>query len=219
MQTSAEFFEKHGWIKIENFISPETANFFYTYVKLAAKRLLCIEQQLDDCSSLQLYKNCYGTFDDEQAPNAYSKYGDLIFDTLLYTSTESIGNLIGKKLVPTYTYHRLYIEDNILEKHIDRDSCKISSTMCLGFDASNISSEIYPNYNWALWVEENNGDQIPIQMNPGDMVIYKGAEVPHWREKYIGNNHAQVFFHYNETSDASKQIYDGRPELGMPKVL
>jgi hypothetical protein len=219
MSASAEFFNKHGWLKIESFIPPETANFFYTYVKLAAKRLLYVEENIEDYNKLKYYKEFYGTFEDSQAPNAYSKYGDLVFDTLLATSCNCIGELIGKKLLPTYSYHRLYVEDNILEKHKDRESCKLSSTLCLGYDITNIDKNVYPNYNWAIWVKENDGTEIPISLNPGDMLIYKGAEVEHWREKYIGNNHAQVFLHYNDENDLDKIKYDNRPELGLPQDI
>jgi hypothetical protein len=51
------------------------------------------------------------------------------------------------------------------------------------------------------------------------MLIYKGAEVEHWREKYIGNNHAQVFLHYNDENDLDKIKYDNRPELGLPQDI
>ena len=113
----------------------------------------------------------------------------------------------------------MYVEDNILEKHKDRESCKLSSTLCLGYDITNIDKNVYPNYNWAIWVKENDGTEIPISLNPGDMLIYKGAEVEHWREKYIGNNHAQLFLHYNDENDLDKMVYDNRPELGLPQDI
>ena len=52
-------------------------------------------------------------------------------------------------------------------------------------------------------------------MNPGDMVVYKGAELKHWREPFKGNNHAQVFLHYTKEG---KQDYkfDQRLALGLP---
>ena len=30
------------------------------------------------------------------------------------------------------------------------------------------------------------------------MLVYKGCELEHWREKFNGNICAQVFLHYNE---------------------
>jgi hypothetical protein len=51
------------------------------------------------------------------------------------------------------------------------------------------------------------------------MLIYKGIELPHWREKFIGNNHAQVFLHYNNIDKPNANLYDGRVGLGLPKHI
>ena len=37
----------------------------------------------------------------------------------------------GLKLVPTYSYTRLYRKGNILQRHKDRPSCEISTTLNL----------------------------------------------------------------------------------------
>jgi hypothetical protein len=54
-------------------------------------------------------------------------------------------------------------------------------------------------------------------MKPGDMIIYRGCEVDHWREAFKGLNHAQMFMHYNDADGPYKGRYDGRPILGIPK--
>ena len=58
---------------------------------------------------------------------------------------------------------------------------------------------------------------LPIHLEPGDIIIYKGCEVDHWREKYEGLNHAQVFLHLNDQNGPYKNLYDGRPLLCVPK--
>jgi hypothetical protein len=160
----------------------------------------------------------YDTFDDAQAPNAYSNYGDLVFDTLLASTLQSISKTIDKTLLPTYSYYRLYVEGNELIKHIDRSSCKISSTLCLGYDVSNVDQQMYNDYNWAMWAKGYTGEETAINLQPGDMIIYRGDQIEHWREKFLGLNHAQVFLHYNESDDPSN-MFDGRMELGLPKIL
>ena len=52
-------------------------------------------------------------------------------------------------------------------------------------------------------------------MKPGDMIIYRGCEIEHWREPLWGNNHAQAFLHYNEKDGEYDIPYDGRPLLGL----
>ena len=93
-----------------------------------------------------------------------------------------IESATGLKLLPTYTFFRVYKAGDILEKHRDRPSCEISISLCL-----RKKGNIWPIYinNTAIMLEE------------GDALIYKGCEVEHWREPYTeGTKLAQVFLHY-----------------------
>tara|TARA_B100001057_G_scaffold498887_1_gene607515 strand:- start:1217 stop:1909 length:693 start_codon:yes stop_codon:yes gene_type:complete len=214
-QTAAEYFKENHYVKIENFISRETASFLYDYVKMAADRLTFAEYQMPNFD-----KEVYGTFEDEQAPGDYSKYGDLTFDTLLAHKLPDMEYFTGKKLIPTYSYHRLYTTETELKRHKDRPSCEISTTLCLGYDVSNVDLEKYPDWDWPMFVGPKTGEEgtkgSPIHMKPGDMIIYRGCELEHWREPYWGKNHAQVFLHYNELQGDYNIQFDGRPALGLP---
>lgn len=214
----AEFFNTFHWVKIENFISPETASILYNHVKHNAIRLDILWQDWDNKpeEEQRLIKQIWGTFDDTQAEGDYSRYGDPVFDSLLELSNDKMQKYTGKKLLPNYTYHRLYTTDTELVRHKDRASCEISTSLCLGYDVSNVDNNVYPDYNWAMWIEEENGKKVPVQMKPGDMLIYRGCEVWHWRDHFKGNNHAQVFMHYNEADGQYNIKYDGRPFLGLP---
>ena len=66
-----------------------------------------------------------------------------------------------------------------------------------------------------MFIEELDGKKTPIHMKPGDMIIYRGCELKHWREPFWGKNHAQVFLHYNEKGGEYDIPFDGRPILGM----
>lgn len=205
-------FENLHWVKVENVISKEMASLLYTYCVLATQRLEYMERKygIDNVEAKH-----YGTFNDHQAPGDYSKYGDLIFDTLLYKLTDQMQLFTGKPLVPTYSYHRLYTTGTELVRHQDRESCEISTTLCLGYDVSNIDAEKYVDFDWPMFIKEQNGSEIPVHLKPGDMIIYRGCEVEHWREPFIGKNHAQVFLHYNEKEGQYNIQYDGRPVLGL----
>ena len=56
---------------------------------------------------------------------------------------------------------------------------------------------------------------IKINLKPGDMLIYDGCELEHWREPFKGKVCAQVFLHYNINCNKSNK-FDGRPMLGLP---
>ena len=54
-------------------------------------------------------------------------------------------------------------------------------------------------------------------LKPGDMLIYSGCELEHWREPFDGDDCAQVFLHYNQISKkADQNLFDKRPHLGLP---
>ncbi len=61
-------------------------------------------------------------------------------------------------------------------------------------------------------------NKISINLNAGDLIIYRGNKLSHWREPFLGKNHAQVFLHYNIDNIENKiNKYDGRPFLGLPE--
>lgn len=49
------------------------------------------------------------------------------------------------------------------------------------------------------------------------MIIYRGHDIDHWREPFMGRNHAQVFLHYNDENGPFAKKWDGRPILGIPR--
>ena len=123
-------------------------------------------------------------------------------------------------LIPNYSYWRMYQRDNELKKHRDRHSCEISTTVCLGYDTSNLDKTQHPDYCWPIWVEDATGENaegIQVSLQPGDMIIYRGCEVNHWRDRYLGLSHAQLFMHFNEVKEDGQQMFDGRPMIGIPK--
>lgn len=211
---ASKFFDEHNFVKIDNFIDTNMANLLYHHVQLEAARLNYFEEQ-----NIEYDKEKEGTFSDVQAPGDFSKYGDPIFDTLLSLCKEQVQILTNKNLVPTYSYHRLYTTGTDLKRHRDRVSCEISTTLCLGYDVNNVDKNVYPDWDWPFFVKDKDGKEYPISMKPGDMIIYRGCEIEHWREPFIGNNHAQVFLHYNEKGGAYDIPFDGRPLLGLPATF
>jgi len=117
--------------------------------------------------------------------------------------------LTGLKLYPAYTYARIYKKGDELKRHKDRFSCEISTTLNLGGD------------EWPIYIEPSgnkNKKGIKVNLNPGDMLVYRGCDLEHWREKFKGKKCVQVFLHYNnsKTPGAKDNIFDRRPHIGLP---
>ena len=212
-------FNKKKYQVIRGAISKEVADIAYTYLKLSA-----------DADSWMLENNIthpgnklVGNFKDRQVPGSYAKYGDRLMETLLIKTIDVMQKKTGLKLVPTYSYTRLYRTGNTLQRHKDRPSCEISTTLNLGGDA------------WPIFIDPTGSDNVideykgihrpgapkgvKVDLKPGDMLIYSGCDLEHWREPFKGKLCGQVFLHYNHADGpfAKTNLYDKRPMLGIVK--
>lgn len=144
---------------------------------------------------------------DEQCPLSDSIYGDPIFDDLLQKYAKPLGDHIGKKLLPTYTYARIYRNGEVLKRHKDRPACEISATITLGYDGLKV---------WPIFFDEQK--EIAVDLDIGEMALYKGCEITHWRPAFKGKWQVQVFFHYVDADGPYKDEYkDRRSAFGVDK--
>jgi len=143
---------------------------------------------------------------DIQCPKSQSVGHSAVFDSLLEQLTPNFEEACGKKLLPTYAYARLYAPGEELKIHTDRPACEISATITLGFEGD----------CWPIFM--GDGDKkshTKVTMGVGDVVLYRGMDVPHWREPYKeGLWQAQVFLHYVDASGPHAEWkFDKRKKL------
>ena len=213
-------FKKNKYIILKKSISKELANFCYDYFLL--KRT--VAKTMFETKNISPYTHYFGMWDDKQVPGTYSHYADIVMETLLIKLLPLMENTTELKLVPNYSYARIYKNGDILERHKDRFSCEISTTLNLGGDEWPIF--LSPTENVGIpdgkkITISSNVKGIKVNLKPGDMLIYKGNELEHWREKFNGENCGQVFLHYNDlnTENSKENIFDKRPHLGLPVFL
>ena len=148
---------------------------------------------------------------DEMVPDASYLYGDPLMESALDLFCPVMESITGLKLYPTYAYCRIYNHGDVLNAHIDRPGCEISASMTLGNDLT-ARSQTDKQYNWPIYVEGK-----PLSCEPGDILIYHGCELKHWREAFQGEYQVQLFMHYvDQNGPASKEKFDTRPALGLP---
>jgi hypothetical protein len=202
---------------IKGAVSYELANFIYNYflLKRDAVKYMYDTNMIYDSGLL-------GTWGDTQIPNTYSIYGDPVFDTLLMKVLPIMKRETGLDVVPTYSYARVYKRGDELKRHKDRPSCEISTTINLGGEswpifidptgADNVIDE-YKNIH-----KPNAPEGVRVDLEVGDMLIYEGCKLEHWREPFEGENCGQVFLHYNNVNGPNNDIniFDGREKLGLP---
>ena len=96
---------------------------------------------------------------------------------------------LGRKLYYTYYYDRYYFPGQALTKHADRDACEISVTLHI---STNLPDDLK---DWPIKIKTPDvytdksksailvpGEERSCVLNPGDGMVYKGCERPHWRD-------------------------------------
>jgi hypothetical protein len=151
-----------------------------------------------------------GTGPSANAPSQYARYADPLMEVILVDSREAVEAVVGKELLPTYSYSRVYVEGDELERHVDRPSCEYSVTV-------NVACDGEP---WPIWMQYGDAEPTKVTLNPGDAVIYKGCEVYHWRNKMIhARVNAQFMLHYvAKDGPFAEYHWDKRPGAGHPSV-
>ncbi len=212
-------FKKNKYTIVRQAISKDLAAFIANYFSMQ-------KQVYDTCKAARYFspfENIIGNYenDQEQIPNTYSQYGNIAMETLMLKIQPLMEKETGLKLYPAYTYARIYKKEDVLKRHKDRFSCEISTTMNLGGD------------DWPLYLEPDsskggvkegvgyvseNTKGVRVDLKPGDMMVYKGMELEHWRDKFKGKECIQAFLHYNnkKTPGAKDNMFDKRPHLGLP---
>jgi hypothetical protein len=211
-------FKTKKYLVIKNAIPKDVANFVYNYFLIKKT----VAKTLQENKFLPPFDTTFGTFNDPQVPNSYAHYADIAMETLLLMVKPLMEQKTKTKLVETYSYARIYYSGNKLRRHKDRPSCEISCTMNLGGD------------EWPIFIDPTGTDNVidedkeihkpnapkgnKVNLAPGDLLIYRGCELEHWREPFEGDHCVQVFLHYNDSKN-QENIFDGRPHVGLPKGI
>ena len=201
-------FKKNKYVIMREAVSKDMVTFIYNYFLM--KRQVydtCLKQRY-----ISPYETLLGGYEeaDRQIPHTYSCYADIAMETLMLKCQPIMEKATGLKLQPAYTYSRIYKKGDVLKRHKDRFSCEISTTMFLGGDS------------WPIYLEpsgKKGRKGIKVDLKAGDMLVYSGCELEHWREKFKGKSCGQVFLHYNneKTPGSSPNLFDKRPHLGLPR--
>jgi len=165
-----ENFSKYGALLIKNVIPIELC-YFLTHTMLRQHH----ENQIKKLPSGD------GQVNDSLACVSHN----LVLDTVAERIWPFLENILNEELIPTYSYARLYTNDNVLDKHTDRPACEISITIQLGRSH---------HYSWPIFANNQRFD-----LAEGSGMLYKGCEVEHWREPCAGPDDyysGQLFCHF-----------------------
>jgi hypothetical protein len=191
-------FIENGYEVVRNVLNPQSLN------------LLCTEFEiLKEVVYHNKQKSPNDFLGDVQTDRSFSYYSPYCFESLLLVLKDEVEKIVDKKLGPAYSYARIYYQGATLEKHTDRSSCQYSTSVCIKNDKT----------PWPIWFLNRDGKNVSISLNAGDMVVYRGDELIHWREEYKETKQIQAFLHYVDLDgDFESHILDKRKVLGLPKA-
>lgn len=175
--------------KIKNFLTKEELELFKQYTEIKHRLYLLDPYQ----ESETLHTTWY--------------HGEAITDALLVTKKSLIEKEIGKKILPSYSYWRMYTKSDFLEKHRDRPACEIS-----------LSIRVDGDTDWPLYFDSNEEpkDGEKLDLENGEAVVYLGEKLWHWRDALKGDFQSQIFLHFVDKEGPFKDYkLDKRQALGI----
>lgn len=133
--------------------------------------------------------------------------------------TATVSAAVGRPILPTYCYFRLYREGDICKVHGDRPACEHSLSLTLGYS----DDQVWP-LEVARWpiaepvARADNAftpedDAVAVAMQPGDGVLYRGVHHHHGRTMPNPNRwSAHLFLHWVERDgEFAGEAFDKQP--------
>lgn len=102
----------------------------------------------------------------------------------------------GQAILPSYGYFSSYRRGAVLRKHLDRAQCKFTASLLIEYMATPVGDKV-----WPLYLElPMTGERIAVVLDPGSCVLYRGCELPHYRNEFRGERSTSFFLHYVDSS-------------------
>ena len=128
---------------------------------------------------------------DGQSPLRYVSYNDAVARFFHRQIAGQLSVVAGEPIKPSYVYAASYLSGAELKKHIDREQCEFSITLCLDF-----SPEPAVTTPWPICLDTPTG-KVTVYQALGDGLAYRGTHLPHYRSKLgEGQTSTSIFFHY-----------------------
>jgi hypothetical protein len=127
---------------------------------------------------------------DAQCQRRYGMHNEPIARFFLHQLRSAVARIVGKPVVPAYTYSVAYEAGAVLAAHTDRKQCEY--TLSLLIDVTG-DAESEP---WPLWLEVDGGP-VPVHQRPGDALLFAGRRLRHWRDRLPnGRTSTSLLLHY-----------------------
>jgi len=143
-------------------------------------------------------------FFDQQCLNSPA-FRNLLDDLANYLKP-IIEKTLDCELWTTYNYCRIYKKGEILVPHKDKNQCEIALSITLDYENSK---------PWPIHIFSNTEQEVvDINLDIGDVLIYKGFEILHWRNQFDGpGDQIQAFLFYATDNRFQDPFFPGIEKL------
>lgn len=200
-------YHENGYCHLEGLIPPEVAQEFLHGLKQDMGPGAIPLSRVSDHPNL-LKRAAFEIYGHHYKPMLYFLWG----------LTPIVSQLVGRDLLPTYDYFRIYREGDVCRVHSDRLSCEHSLSLTLDYSDGEIwDLELEKLHSKpSAKVDEDFGAEpySSISMQVGDAVLYQGVNHRHGRIKPNPNGwSAHLFLHWvDRAGPYADQAFDGRAQ-------
>ncbi|MGB6478576.1 MAG: hypothetical protein WBF15_05755 [Candidatus Sulfotelmatobacter sp.] len=172
VRKGSQQFRERGYVPLVNLIHPFNLAALRRYYRHAVRR-----------GAISL--------GDVQSPRRYAVHNDSVARFFHHQIANAVSAVVGEAIKPSYVYLASYLSGADLKKHIDREQCEFSVTLCLDF-----SPEPELATSWPIRLDTAEGT-VTVYQALGDGLVYRGTKVPHYRDVLAeGHTSTSIFFHY-----------------------
>jgi hypothetical protein len=142
-------------------------------------------------------------------------YAPMLF--FFWGLTPLMSTLVGRELLPTYDFFRVYRSGDVCRVHSDRRACEHSLSLTLDYSDGKVwPLQIGQSASARREIEDDFGEDghASIAMAPGDALLYRGIDRRHGRTEPNPNRwSAHLFMHWVESDGPNRdQAFEGQPE-------
>lgn len=123
---------------------------------------------------------------DDQVPGRRSRHNDPLLSCIHRQLAYLVQSVANEPLKPSYCYLGVYPQGAELVKHTDRTQCRWNVSITYRRTSPSV---------WPIYVEVDSAP-VRIDADIGQPVIYRGTDVPHWREPLPEGEVAACFYHF-----------------------
>ena len=175
--TRNEKFDKDGYLKIENLWDAEE---LYHPVPELRGQINYQDMNPENYQHIPV---------ENQVEGSVARYWHPQYRKIHTGVRKKLEKELGRKLYNTYYYDRYYFPGQALTKHADRAACEISVTLHISTNLPDDlkdcpikikTPDVYTDKSKSAILVP--GEERSCVLNPGDGMVYKGCERPHWRD-------------------------------------